>query len=217
MIKQTNKIWLGRIGYLQGYEFQKKIFDEVLNKHTSNTFITCEHNHVITIGRNSQHGSNLLYSPELLQANNYEIYNTDRGGDVTYHGLGQLVGYPIIRLTDYKEDLGWYLRSLEQMIILLLQDLNIEGFRSKVNTGVWVNGKDGKMRKICAIGIKASRWVTMHGFALNVFTDLSRFQAIVPCGIKDFGVTSVLNETNVKYSLEEISNLCFKKWDIVFT
>jgi len=210
-------MWLGRIGYLPAYELQKEIFNEVLNKTAENTFITCEHNDVITVGRNSLQDANLLYPREILLKNNYEIFDTDRGGDVTYHGLGQLVGYPIIRLSDYKEDLGWYLRALEEVIILALKDFNIVGFRSKVNTGVWVNGNDNKMRKICAIGIKASRWVTMHGFALNVFTDLARFQPIVPCGIKDFGVTSILQESNKKYSLEEVTEICFKKWDIVFS
>ncbi|MBL0333528.1 MAG: lipoyl(octanoyl) transferase LipB [Chlorobiota bacterium] len=209
--------WLGRINYGEAYDLQKLTFQNVLDEKEDNTFFLCEHPDVITIGRNSKNDNNLLKSREQLKLDGYEVFDVDRGGDVTYHGIGQLVGYPIIRLKDYKEDLGWYLRSLEELIILTIKEFGVNGVRSEVNTGVWVNSIDNIQRKLCAIGIKSSRWTTMHGFALNVTTELNRFNPIVPCGIKEFGVTSIENETNKVFSLQQISDVCFDMWNDVFS
>jgi lipoyl(octanoyl) transferase len=204
--------WLGRMSYGDAWELQRQRFDAVLRGEAPNTFLLCEHPDVITLGRNSRGDDNLLLSRQLLEANGYEVFDVDRGGDVTYHGPGQLVGYPIIRLADFREDLGWYMRSIEEVIIRGIAHYGIEGGRKEGMTGVWAN-----QRKICAIGVRASRWVTMHGFALNVTTDLRRFEAIVPCGITDYAVTSIEQETGGQPELEEVAKAVVSEWDGVFT
>jgi lipoate-protein ligase B len=203
--------WLGRIGYGEAWELQRQTFDAVVRGEAPNTFLLCEHPDVITLGRNCHGDENLRAPRQQLETEGYEIFNVDRGGDVTYHGPGQLVGYPIIRLGDFREDLGWYMRSLEELIIRAIAGYGIEGGRKEGMSGVWVGE-----RKICAIGVRASRWTTMHGFALNVSTDLARFDAIVPCGITSYGVTSILEERGLEPGVQEVAERVAAAWDGVF-
>ena len=175
---------LGRIGYAQAFELQRKLVDERKRGLIPDQLLIVEHPHVVTMGRNGQAG-NVLASPQVLERAGIEFHQTDRGGDVTYHGPGQIVGYPILDLKDWKRDAVAYVRAIEQVIIDALARFGIVCGRDAKATGVWVNGA-----KIAAIGIHISRWVTSHGFALNVDTDLSYFQYIVPCGLTK-PVTSV--------------------------
>jgi lipoyl(octanoyl) transferase len=175
--------------YAEVWKLQHQIFDRLLRAEDADTLILCEHPHVYTLGRVTD-TANILFSDSELARIGAEKFEIERGGDVTYHGPGQLVGYPLLNLSRYKEDLGWYLRSLEETIIRVLASYSVEAFRVDGRTGVWVHGPTGD-EKICAIGIKASRWCTMHGFAFNVNSDLSYFERIVPCGISDKKVTSL--------------------------
>lgn len=200
--------WLGRVPYGEAWELQRRVFDDVVTGAGPNRLLLCEHPDVLTLGRNARTDQNLRTNREALEAAGYEIYDVDRGGDVTYHGPGQLVGYPIVRLADYREDLGWYMRSLEGLVIMMIADDGLRGGRKEGMTGVWISD-----RKICAIGVRASRWTTMHGFALNVTTDLARFEAIVPCGIRDFDVTSVQRETGRVVTLEDMARRAEAYWD----
>lgn len=163
-----------------------------------------EHNPVFTLGK-SGHEENVLLSEEQLAKKGIEYFHINRGGDITFHGPGQIVGYPVFDLEQFKTDLGWYLRSLEEVIILTLADYGIIGERSKGETGVWIEPhRKGYERKICAMGIRCSRWVTMHGFALNVNTDLDYFNFIIPCGIQGKQVTSLKKELGYEVSTEEV-------------
>jgi lipoyl(octanoyl) transferase len=168
---------LGRVRYGDALAIQKQLEADRKQGLVSDHLLLLEHPHVITMGRNG-HDENLLASPEVMARTGIEFFPTDRGGDVTYHGPGQLVGYPILDLRDWKRDVGAYVRALEQTIIDTLADYGIEAGRIPKLTGVWAGD-----RKIAAIGVHLSRWVTSHGFALNVSTDLSYFQYIVPCGL----------------------------------
>ncbi|MEO8127423.1 MAG: lipoyl(octanoyl) transferase LipB [Bryobacteraceae bacterium] len=168
---------LGRVGYAEAFEMQHRLAEQRKRGEICDQLLFVEHPHVITLGRNG-HLENLLAREDHLRGAGIEFHHTNRGGDITYHGPGQIVGYPIIDLRDWKRDVVAYVRTLEQVIIDTLQQFSINGERSAGNTGVWVDGK-----KIAAIGIHISRWVTSHGFALNVSTDLSYFQYIVPCGL----------------------------------
>jgi lipoyl(octanoyl) transferase len=171
---------------------------------TQHRFILVEHPPVFTLGKNGNR-SNVLVSDEQLKVLGIEYYHINRGGDITYHGLQQVVGYPIIDLDKFKPDLGWYLRSLEEVIIQVLAEYGLKGERSAGETGVWLDPQDPFVaRKICAMGIKCSRWITMHGFALNVNTDLSHFEFIVPCGIEGKTVTSLEKELGKKVDYEEV-------------
>ena len=204
-------LWIGTVGYDDAWRLQRQIFDEVARGERANTFLLCEHPDVITLGRNCRGDENLRRPRAELEADGYQVFEVDRGGDVTYHGPGQLVGYPVIRLADFREDLGWYMRTIEELIIRTLSGVGIDGTRKEKMSGVW-SGE----QKVCAIGVRASRWVTMHGFALNVTTSLERFEAIVPCGIADHGVTSIEKITGVRYGLEEIARRVAAEWDGVF-
>ena len=168
---------LGRLGYAEAFAVQQSLVEQRKRGEISDQLLIVEHPHVVTMGRNG-HIANVLAPPEVLERSGIVFHETDRGGDVTYHGPGQLVGYPILDLKTWRRDVIAYVRALEQAIIDALADFGIEGGRDEKATGVWVAGK-----KICAIGIHISRWVTSHGFALNVDTDLSYFQYIVPCGL----------------------------------
>lgn len=210
LARSVQPVWLGRISYADAWELQRATFQEVLSGSLPNAFLLCEHPHVLTLGRNCRGDDNLRASRTELESRGYEVFDVDRGGDVTYHGPGQLVGYPIVRLSDFREDLGWYMRSLEEVIIRALANFGLECGRKPGMSGVWVAD-----RKICAIGVRASRWVTMHGFALNVTTDLSRFDAIVPCGIDDYGVTSIEKETRLSPTLIEVAESVLREWDAV--
>jgi lipoate-protein ligase B len=169
---------LGRLGWAQAFEIQQQLVARRKSGEIPDQFLIVEHPHVVTVGRNG-HQDNLLATPDVLSRTGIELYHTDRGGDVTYHGPGQIVGYPILDLRDWKRDVGAYVRAIEQMIIDTLADFGIEGHREPGMTGVWTV----PLAKIAAIGVHLSRWVTSHGFALNVTTDLQYFSYIVPCGL----------------------------------
>jgi len=171
---------------------------------TEHRLLMVEHPPVFTLGKSGKR-EHVLVSEEQLQNLGIEFYHINRGGDITYHGLQQVVGYPILDLDKFKTDLGWYLRSLEEVIIQVLAEYGLEGDRSIGETGVWLSPDDPFMaRKICAMGIKCSRWITMHGFALNVNTDLSHFEYIVPCGIQGKAVTSLEKELGRKVDYAEV-------------
>ena len=201
----------GLIAYAEAYEKQKILFEAAIEQKTAhepvqNTVIFCEHPHVITLGK---HGldTNLLFPEEILKEKQVELFRTDRGGDITYHGPGQLVGYPILDLESLHIGLKEYIYRMEEAIIRLLAEYNIKGEHLAGATGVWIDtDHPGKTRKICAIGVKSSRYVTMHGFALNVSTDLNYFNLINPCGFKDKGVTSMEKELNRKIDMEEVKS-----------
>jgi lipoyl(octanoyl) transferase len=208
MNKLTFVDW-GLIPYSEAFGKQKELFEATIQqkseqKETQNTVVFCEHPHVITIGKNGS-AFNLLFPEKFLKEKQVELFNVDRGGDVTYHGPGQLVGYPILDLDAFRIGLKDYIFILEEVIIQLLDQYSIKGERLAGAAGVWLDaGNPQKVRKICAIGVKSSRFVTMHGFALNVSTDLSYFGLINPCGFKDKGVTSMEKELNVKVDFEQL-------------
>ena len=197
---------LGNWTYQRAWDFQESIFNEVVARKSSNrklpeeeriathdTLLFVEHPHVYTLGKSGDVG-NLLADDERLKSIGAEFYRTNRGGDITYHGPGQLVGYPILDLDEYFTDIHRYLRTLEEVIIATLADYGLSGDRSPGETGVWLDVGTPFARKICAMGVRASRWVTMHGWAFNLNTDLRYFEYIIPCGIKDKAVTSLQRE-----------------------
>ena len=209
---------LGIQSYQPTWDYQEQLLKEAValkteartqNKEaseaaTQHRFILVEHPPVFTLGKNGNR-SNVLVSDEQLKVLGIEYFHINRGGDITYHGLQQVVGYPIVDLDKFKPDLGWYLRSLEEVIIQVLAEYGLKGERSAGETGVWLDPQDPFVaRKICAMGIKCSRWITMHGFALNVNTDLSHFEFIVPCGIQGKTVTSLEKELGRKVDYEEV-------------
>jgi lipoyl(octanoyl) transferase len=201
----------GIISYSEAFEKQKELFETVIRqkseqRETQQTVVFCEHPHVITIGKNGL-TSNLLFPESMLKKKHVELYPTDRGGDITYHGPGQLVGYPILDLEAFHIGLKTYIFLLEEIIIQLLKQYEIKGERLTGAAGVWLQTEHPqKVRKICAIGVKSSRYVTMHGFALNVSTDLSYFELINPCGFTDKGVTSIERELNTKVDMEQLKD-----------
>ena len=197
---------LGNVTYREAWDLQEAIFTEVVERKSANrklpegervpthdTLLFVEHPHVYTLGKSGDLG-NLLADDERLKAINAEFFKTNRGGDITYHGPGQLVGYPILDLDEYFTDIHRYLRTLEEVIIATLADYGLSGDRSPGETGVWLDVGTPFARKICAMGVRASRWVTMHGWAFNLNTDLRYFEYIIPCGIKDKAVTSLQRE-----------------------
>ena len=178
--------------------------------------LTVNHPHVYTLGK-SGHLAHLLLPEEKLKAIDAVFFQTNRGGDITYHGPGQLVAYPILDLEQFYTDLGRYMRSLEEVIIRTIAEFGIEGNRLPGSTGVWLDPEDSsKARKICALGVKCSRWITIHGLALNVNTDLTYFNHIVPCGIVDKGVTSMEQELGYKLDEEEVLSIFKSKFEEVF-
>ncbi len=208
---------LGLIDYKKCWEYQEVLFAKVLdvkskNRHrkvqkkTKNHLIFCEHPHVYTLGKSGSK-QNLLVNEEYLKSKGASFYEINRGGDITYHGPGQIVGYPILDLDNFFTDIHKYLRLLEEAVILALSEYGLKGERSKGETGVWLDVGTKNARKICAFGVKSSRWVTMHGFALNVNSDLSYFDNIIPCGIANKGVTSLEKETGKKANIENVKKL----------
>ncbi len=169
-----------------------------------------EHPHVYTLGRNARQ-ENILASPEWLASRGAQVFHADRGGDVTYHGPGQLVGYPILDLTQHRRDISWYMRSLEEVFIRTAHDFDIEAERSPGAAGVWM-GND----KLAAMGVHLSRWVTSHGFALNVNTDLRYFEWIVPCGLRDKGVTSLAKLLGRAVEMEGVADRVVEHFGVVF-
>ena len=190
--------------------------EDVKLTNTEHRFIMVEHPPVFTLGKNGKR-EHVLVSEEQLEKLGIEFFHINRGGDITYHGPQQIVGYPILDLDKFKTDLGWYLRSLEQVIIDTIAEYGLIGERSAGETGVWIDASlKGKERKICAIGVRCSRWITMHGFALNVNTDLGYFGHIVPCGIQDKQVTSIEKELGRKISVEEVKAMITEAFVDVF-
>ena len=183
---------------------------------TTHYLLFCEHPHVYTLGK-SGFMENLLVNDERLKEMDVTFYKTDRGGDITYHGPGQIVGYPILDLERFFTDLGRYMRSLEEVIIITLAHYGIKGDRLPGSTGVWLNPDDpSKARKICAMGVRCSRWLTKHGFAFNINTDLNYFNYIVPCGIVDKGVTSLQKELGHPVDVSEVKSLLKDAFQQVF-
>ena len=208
MNRKIKFIDLGLMDYKEAWDFQQKLFDEIVeikkknrkdstNKKTPNYFLLVEHPHVYTLGK-SGNMSNLLIDETELKNKGASFYRINRGGDITYHGPGQIVGYPILDLENFFTDIHKYLRFLEEVIILTLKNYEIKGERNQGKTGVWIDTKTPFPRKICAMGVRASRWVTMHGFALNANVDLNYFNNIIPCGLANNIVTSISNEKKIK-------------------
>ena len=184
---------------------------------TKHYFLICEHPPVLTLGK-SGHIENILISEEEMANRGIEYFKTNRGGDITFHGPQQIVGYPIIDLENFFTDIGKYLRSLEEVIILTMQEYGLKGERSKGETGVWLDaGIPGSERKICAMGVRCSRWITMHGFAFNVNTNLAYFDTIIPCGIENKKVTSLQNELNRLIDYAEVKDKLKANFEKVFS
>ncbi len=195
----------GILDFTEAWERQRVLAGEVLRGERPSTLVLCQHPSVITIGRNGT-DANIIATPLELAQKNIQVIPINRGGDVTLHNIGQLVGYPIFRLTDFREDLHWFLREIEACIIETIAEFGLTGGRIDQATGVWIEGQ----RKVCAIGIHCSRWVTSHGFALNVCNDMSEFELIIPCGIEDKGVTSISEENNATANIMNVQETCSK-------
>ncbi|MEA5259881.1 lipoyl(octanoyl) transferase LipB [Arcicella aquatica] len=220
---------LGLIDYQTAWDYQEKLHAEIVgvklnNKHlaldsqvlTPNYLLFCEHPHVYTLGKSGK-PEHLLLDEAGLENYEAKYYKINRGGDITYHGKGQLVGYPIFDLENFFTDIHKYMRFLEEGVIRTCADFGIDAGRIQGLTGVWIDYVEQKNpRKICAMGVKASRWVTMHGFALNVNTDLNYFKHIVPCGIEDKAVTSIEQELGKPQDFQEVSNRMAKHLQDIF-
>lgn len=225
MNRKIHLLDLGRKDYKETWDFQEKLFKEIvdikLEKRnnpsliTPNHFLFVEHPHVYTLGKSGDI-SNLLLSEKQLEAKGATFYKINRGGDITYHGPGQIVGYPILDLENFFTDIHKYLRLLEETIILTLAEYNIKGTRSEGETGVWLDVGTPFARKICAMGVRASRWVTMHGFALNVNADLGYFDNIIPCGIRGKAVTSMHVELNYNVDEEKLKEKILNHFSKLF-
>ncbi|SHM12858.1 lipoyl(octanoyl) transferase [Chitinophaga jiangningensis] len=217
---------LGRIDYQQAWDYQEQLLKanvelkskagDVSPKPTTNYLLFCEHPPVYTLGK-SGHLENLLLTEAQLEEKGIGFVSTNRGGDITFHGPGQIVGYPIIDLENFFTDIGKYLRLLEEVIIRTIGDYGVTGDRSPGETGVWLDPDvKGRARKICAMGVRCSRWVTMHGFALNVNTPLSYFGNIIPCGIQDKQVATLNQELGREVDVEEVKARLVKHFAEVF-
>ena len=217
MNKKTHFIHLGLKDYQEAWDYQEELFKETVDqkianrklpedqkKETRNTLIFCEHPHVYTLGKSGDE-NHLLANSAFLKEKNATFYKINRGGDITYHGPGQIVGYPILDLDHFFTDIHKYLRFLEEAVIMTLKEYDILSGRISGLTGVWIDYEhEQKARKICALGVKSSRWVTMHGFAFNVNTNLEYFNYIVPCGIQDKAVTSLAKELGREIDMKEV-------------
>lgn len=204
----------GLVHYQEAWDFQKSLFEEILNQKKSNItpemhLISLEHPHVYTLGKNGDPG-NALFNDVLLKKIEAELYHIERGGDITYHGYGQLVGYPILDLEQLNLGIKGYINLLESALINTVAEYGIVATQATDAIGVWIDAGKPSARKIAAIGVKSSRYVTMHGFALNVTTDLNYFNYINPCGFVDRGVTSIEKETGLRPTLDEVSALFIK-------
>jgi len=225
---------LGRMGYQQAWDYQEILMQRNLaiksenainlragqvihdQQQTKNHLLFVEHPPVYTLGK-SGHIKNLLITEEEMISKGVSFFKTNRGGDITFHGLEQIVGYPILDLEKFGTDIGKYMRNLEEVIIRTLAEYNIEGLRSSGETGVWIDPDiKGKERKIAALGVRCSRWVTMHGFAFNINTDLSYFDHIIACGIQHKQVTSLEKELGEKIPLEIVKAKMKKNFELVF-
>lgn len=224
---------LGLMEYQQAWNYQEKVLQENVRiksakytytnetlqepaEDTRHYLFFTEHPHVYTLGKSGDK-SHVLMNDDELVANDISFYQTNRGGDITFHGPGQIVGYPILDLEKFYTDIGRYLRNIEEVIIRVMTTYGIQGQRSAGETGVWIDpDKPGRERKICAIGVRCSRWITMHGFALNVNTELSYFNHIIPCGIADKQVTSLEKEMGRQVNMEEVKEKVKKEFEAVF-
>lgn len=202
--------------YREAWELQRKIVTAKISRSLSrDVILVLEHPPVYTLGRRGGI-ENLCVSKAFLERKGIAVVPVERGGDITYHGPGQIVGYPIIDLESFKPDIRWYMRSLEEVIIRTLADYGLKGERSEGETGVWLDTGTPFARKICALGVRTSRWVTMHGFALNVNTDLGYFDHIIPCGIRGKAVSSMHSELNRKLDPEEVKAHILRHFAAVF-
>lgn len=222
--KKVTFIDLGLIDYQAGLDYQSKLFQSILDvkaknrdlpsdQHlkTNNFLIFCEHPHVFTLGKSGEE-ENLLVKKEALNTIDATYYHTNRGGDITYHGPGQIVVYPIIDMENFFTDIHLYMRKLEESVIQTLAEFNIKSGRIAGLTGVWLDFESqSKARKICALGVKTSRWVTMHGLAFNVNTQLDYFNYIVPCGINDKAVTSLNKELGTIPDMQKVKSILKEK------
>jgi lipoyl(octanoyl) transferase len=219
---------LGLIDFQGAWDFQTQKFNEIVQRKLDNRnlpqseqinqehwLIFCEHPHVYTLGRNGKE-EHLLLDDLGLKDKNAEFVKINRGGDITYHGPGQLVAYPLLDLDDFFTDIGRYIRYLEEMVIRTLLEYNIESGRIAGQSGVWLDGEKGSARKICAVGVHLSRWTTMHGFAFNINTNLDYFSNIVPCGISDKAVTSLEKELGRKLPMDEVKSKVMKHFQELF-
>ncbi len=217
---------LGLINYEESWKKQESIFNKIIDTKiknrnlqkeikTDNYILTCSHPHVYTLGKSGDE-KNLLIDKNIIEKENLEFFKINRGGDITYHGPGQIVIYPILDLENFFTDIHKYLRSLEEAVILTLKEYNIESGRIKDYTGVWIDIKSDNPRKICALGVKTSRWVTMHGLALNVNTDLNFFKNIIPCGINDKEVTSISKEVGQDIKIKDVEKKLLNNLSKVF-
>lgn len=218
--KRTEFIDLDLIDYKEAWDYQLQLFDKILkvkNQNrdlpandqlvTDNYLIFCEHPHVFTLGKSGDE-NNLLVKKDQLHSISATYHQTNRGGDITYHGPGQIVGYPVIDMENFFTDIHKYMRFLEEAVIQTLKEYGVESGRIPGLTGVWIDIDDEKKaRKVCALGVKTSRWVTMHGFAFNVNPDLKYFEYIVPCGIDDKAVTSLEKELGKKVDIREVEKI----------
>ncbi len=229
MGRHTQFIHLGLKDYKEAWDYQEELFKATVDRKisnrklperdqqpTENFLIFCSHPHVYTLGKSGDE-NHLLANSELLAAKGASFYKINRGGDITYHGPGQIVGYPILDLDHFFTDIHKYLRFLEEAVIRTVADYGLSSGRIDGLTGVWLNENDPKnARKICALGVKSSRWVTMHGFAFNVNTDLSYFNHIVPCGIQDKAVTSLSDELGRAVDVKEVEEKLKNHLAIIF-
>ena len=202
-----NVVDWGTVEFAEAWRRQRELADAILRENHPDTLVLCEHPPVITLGRNTQQGS-VLAQASYLESMGIQVHEINRGGEATVHNPGQLVGYPIFHLQRSKPDLHWFLRTIEQCIIDALMEINITSGRVEGLTGVWIE----EQRKICAIGIHCSRWITSHGFALNVSNDLALFDAIVPCGITERGVTSISRELGSNVTIDSVKDFVVRQF-----
>lgn len=231
-ITQNKKVEFEELGlknYMDAFEYQQGLMDKIIeiktknrdlpeeaeHEITPNYLLFVEHPHVYTLGKSGDE-HNMLANEDKLKEIDATFVKTNRGGDITYHGFGQIVGYPILDLDNFKSDIHLYMRNLEEVIIRVIAEYGLKGERSVGETGVWLDVGKPYARKICALGVKTSRWVTMHGFALNANTDLRYFEYIIPCGIKDKAVTSLKRELEREVNVEEVKEKIKKHFQDVF-
>lgn len=219
---------LGSSDYKQTWDFQEQLLQQIMQLKlegrnqglgdlapTPHYLLFCEHPHVFTLGKSGK-PEHLLSNEQQLKNANADYYKINRGGDITYHGPGQIVGYPILNLDLFFNDIHRYMRFLEEVIIRTLKEYGIEGSRIEKLTGVWIDAGKPSARKICAFGVRCSRWITMHGWALNVNTQLDYFNHIIPCGISDKAVTSMAKELGNNLNIDEVKSVLLKHFSDVF-
>lgn len=227
-MKLVRYLDLGTIEYQQGWDLQTRLFEGIIGRKLKNRTLSeaeqipqvnylllCEHPHVYTLGRNGEE-SNMLLNEKGLEENDASFVKINRGGDITYHGYGQIVGYPLLDLDEFFTDIGRYIRFIEEMVIRTLAEYNISAGRIGGQSGVWLDWESPRARKICAVGVHLSRWVTMHGFAFNVNTNLDYFNNIIPCGISDKGVTSLAQELGYEVDLGKVKTKLLRHFKDLF-